>query len=111
MIPSGLWSHISIEEINSLTEDETDVLLYICNVLYPIKLPEATEEHPITLNHIRYAQRNAIIGRVIQACSVVTEEGKEVYNGLRTKLGLPVPEIKEESKEILSGSLTGSNVQ
>jgi hypothetical protein len=109
MIPSGMWPHISIDEINSLTEDEADCLLYICNTLYPIKLPESSE--PIGLNIIRYAQRSSIIDRVTQACSVVTEEGKPIYNGLRSKLGLPVPEIKEGTKEILSGSVTGSNVQ
>lgn len=108
MIPIGLWPHIKIEEINSLTEDEADMLLYICNVLYPIKLPESSE--PINLNIIRHAKRPAIIDRVTQACSVITEEGKPIYNGLRGKLGLPIPEIKEEVKEILNGPVTGSNV-
>ena len=50
-------------------------------------------------------------------------EGKEVYNGLRFKLGLPIPqpvvppsielpvsEIKEPKNEIINGPPTGSNV-
>lgn len=119
MIPPRLWPHVSIEEINSLTEDEVDILLYICNILYPIRppTPSETNPHPITLNLIRCAQKQSVISRVMQACSAVTEEGKPIYNGLRTKLGIPNPPeptpepIKEEPKQILIGPPSGSVVQ
>ncbi len=122
-LPVCYFPHIKIEEVSSLTEDEASMLLYICNVWAPIKLPQCKEEHPITLNLIRCAQRSAIIDRVIQAHSVISEEGKEIYNSLRTKLNIPNPsptpipiteqskeKTKESEKEILNGPTTGSNV-
>ena len=79
-----------MEEINSLTESEADMLLYICNVWAPIKPPMPTEDdpHPINLNVIRYAKRPSILDRIKQSESVIKEESKEIYNGLKTKLNV-----------------------
>lgn len=113
MIPSALWAHITIEEINSLTEDELDMLLYICNVLYPIKLPECKEENCVTLNLIRYTQKPSIISRINDAHSSINEEGKLIYNNLRQKLNLPIHQFPESliKEQINNGPTTGSNVQ
>jgi len=90
MIPSCLWPHISIDEINSLSEDESFMLLYLCNVWAPIRPPMPSEDdpHPITLNLIRYVKRNAITDRIKQAEPIVKEEYREIYNGLKTKLSV-----------------------
>lgn len=108
-LPAVLHPHIKIEEINSLTEQETDMLLYICNVWAPIRPPMPTEgnPHPITLTLIRATNRHAIIDRVIQACVVIKDNGKEIYNSLRTKLGIPNP--PEQKAELNNGPVTGSN--
>lgn len=88
MIPTGLWPHITIDEINSLSEDEAFMLLYFCNVLAPIRPPMPSEEdtYPITLNVIRYAKRESILDKVKQSEPNIKEEFKEIYNGLKTKL-------------------------
>jgi hypothetical protein len=88
LIPANLWPHITIDEINSLSEDESFMLLYICNVWAPIKPPIPTEEdpHPITLNLIRYSKKESIIDRIKQSEPNVKEEFKEIYNGIKTKL-------------------------
>lgn len=88
LIPLGLWPHITIEEMDSLTEQESDMLLYICNVWAPVRPPVPSEEdpYPMTLNLIRYVRREAILDRIKQAESVVKEEHKEIYNGLKMKL-------------------------
>lgn len=88
MIPPGMFPHITIEEINSLSEDESFMLLYLCNVWAPIRPPVSSEEdpHPISLNLIRYAKRNAIVDRIKQSEPLIKEEFKEIYNGLKTKL-------------------------
>lgn len=93
MIPPSLHRHITVEEINSLSEDEVDMLLYICNVWAPIKPPMPTEDnaYPVTLNIIRSTIKEAVIDRVTQANSVISDEGKEVYNSLKTKLGIINP--------------------
>jgi hypothetical protein len=88
MIPSGMLPHITIEEINSLSEDEAFMLLYLCNVWAPIRPPVSSEEdpHPVSLNLIRYANKNAVIDRIKQSEPLIKEEFKEIYNGLKTKL-------------------------
>ena len=89
--PLGMFPHISIEEINSLSEDEAFMLLYLCNVWAPIRPPTPSEEdpYPVNLNLIRYANKNAILDRIKQAEPIVKEEFKEIYNGLKTKLKVP----------------------
>lgn len=88
MIPSGLWPHITIDEINSLSEDEAFMLLHFCNVWAPIRppVPSTEDPYPVTLNLIRYAKREAILDRIKQADPIIKEEFKEIYNGLKTKL-------------------------
>jgi hypothetical protein len=88
MIPAGLWPHITIDEINSLSEDEAFMLLYLCNVWAPIRPPvsSADDPYPVTLNLIRYCKKEAVFDRIKQAESVIKEEHKEIYNGLKTKL-------------------------
>jgi hypothetical protein len=89
-------NHIRIEEIKSLSEIESNMLLYICNVWAPIVFcaPDPENPHPVTLNLIRYCKREAIIDRINQAENVIKDEGKEIYNGLRVKLGMPLIEFK-----------------
>jgi hypothetical protein len=89
-IPAVMWPHIRMEEINSLTEQESDMLLYICNVWAPIRppTPEPEDPYPISLDIIRYAKRESIIDRIKQAETIIKEESKEIYNGLKTKLGI-----------------------
>lgn len=88
MIPQGMFPHITLDEINSLSEDEAFMLLYLCNVWASIRPPTPSEEdpYPVTLNLIRCVNRHAILDRIKQAESIVKEECKEIYNGLKTKL-------------------------
>ncbi len=97
----NMHAHISIEEMNSLTEAETDMLLYICNVLYPIRPPVPTEhnKHPITDTYIRSANKDFILARVIESESAISETGKEVYNTLRNKLSIPLEKKVEQTQE------------
>lgn len=75
-----------MEEISSLTEQELDVLLYICNVIKPIKPP--APEGEVTLNIIRAAKRESILNRVKECESMFKEEHKPIIDGLKTKLGI-----------------------
>lgn len=105
MISALLHSHISIDEINSLTTDEKDLLLAICNIWAPIRppMPSAEDPYPITLNIIRSAKREAILDRVIQAEKVITDEARPIYEGLREKLSVPV--VKKVEEPPVSGSV------
>lgn len=90
---SLLYPHITIDEVNSLTTDEKDLLLIICNIWAPIHppMPSPEDPYPITLNIIRATKREAILDRVIQAEKIIKDEAKEVYSGLRYKLNIPLP--------------------
>jgi len=108
--PALLYAHITIEEINSLTIDERDLLLIICNIWAPIRPPVPTEDnpYPISLNLIRATRRECIIDRIVQAEKVIIDSALPVYIELRKKLSIPgevkIPEVvpivvKEEIKE------------
>jgi hypothetical protein len=91
MIPPVLWPHITSDEITLLTEDEISMLLYICNVMFPISLPTPSEEdpHPITLNLIKSSKRHFIVDKIKKSEPEIKEEFKEILNGLKTKLNIP----------------------
>lgn len=90
MIPALLYPHITIEEINTLSDTEKDMLLYICNVWAPIDLPFSSPDniYPISLNIIRYVRKDAIVDRINQAEAVIKDEAKEIYAGLKAKIGI-----------------------
>lgn len=117
-------THITIDEIKSLTESEASMLLYICNVLDPIIPPISTPNnlYPISLNIIRCAYRDSILNRINKSESHIKEEAREIYNGLRTKVNLspivfPVmstvitESVTSQVSEINNGPVTGSNIQ
>ncbi len=106
MIPQSLYQHITIEDIEGLSEQEADMLLYICNVWAPIRPPMPTEEdpHPINLNMIRVIRKPAVLDRVRQAESIIKDEARLIYESLRNKFGIPV----EKPPIVLTAETTGS---
>jgi hypothetical protein len=92
-----LYAHITLQELDSLTEQEKDMLFYICNVLFPIRPPFPTEEdkYPVATCFILAAIRDSVIQRITSAEPKIKEEALEIYNGLRSKLGLSLVEIKK----------------
>ena len=95
--PALLFPHITIEEINSLTTDEKDLLLMICNIWAPIRppMPSIEDPYPISLNMIRSTRKECILDRIIKAEKVITDLARPIYIELRKKLSIPL-EIDEE---------------
>jgi hypothetical protein len=119
ILPPTMFQHITIEEIHSLTEDELDMLIFICNIWAPIRPPivESGETY-LGITHIRSAKRDSILDRVIQAEKIVAPVGMEIYEELRKKLSIPVVKNIERATEpfimnnigscTISGSWSGS---
>jgi len=106
-----MFKHITIEEMNSLNEDEKILLLCICNIWAPIRppMPSTEDPYPITLNIIRYTIREAVLDRIIQAEKVIKLEAKSIYENLCLKLKIPRPEVvKETVKEVEKTEVSGS---
>lgn len=110
MLPSVMWPHISIEEVNSLNENEADMLLFICNVWAKISPPVSVEDdpYPINLNVIRYAKRQSILDRVKQAESIIKDESRSIYEALCNKLSIPIEKKVDVISEPVKMNSTGS---
>lgn len=91
------FPRITIEETNNLTEQESDFLLYICNVISPIFPLAITPEtpHPCTLSLITSVKRTHILDIIDKAATNVKETGLSTYNRLRCKFGLSPVEPKQ----------------
>ena len=93
--------HISIEQMRDLTLEEQEMLLYICNVSFPMfpPMPSETNPYPINLNLIRYANKDSVMERIVKSAELINDSGREIYNGLCSKFGLPLLEIKPPAIE------------
>lgn len=70
-----------IGQLESLTEDELSLLLYIVNVIEPLRPPLE-----ITPKFLLFFQHDALVWKVAQQESKLTDEGKKIFHGLMTKL-------------------------
>ena len=70
-----------ISQLNSLNESELSLLLYIVNVIEPLRPPLE-----ITPNFLLFFNHDALLWKVAQQESKLTDEGKKIFHGLMTKL-------------------------
>lgn len=70
-----------ISQLKSLTKHEFDLLLYIFNVLEPIRPPIVIDEKSIL-----FIRHDILTWKVAQQESKLTDEGKLVFKGLMSKL-------------------------
>ena len=70
-----------IGQLKSLKSDELNFLLYLVNVLDPIRPPD--EITPRLLLSIKH---DALLFKIAQQQPKLTEEGKKVFHSLMTKL-------------------------
>lgn len=70
-----------IGQLESLTEDELALLLYIVNVIEPLRPPLE-----VTPKFLLFFKHDALVWKVAQQESKLTDEGKKIFHGLMTKL-------------------------
>ena len=79
-------------QLQLLNQDEISLLLYIVNSIEPKSL-QNVEFGP---NELLWIKHDALTWKVSQQESKLTTEGKEVFNGLMTKLNYTPQQEREE---------------
>ena len=94
---------MTLEQLSSLTEDELDLALYVCNVVSPPI--QGMEIPPCGLTWFR---KGALEQKLLAIFPKVLPEAHPIYSSLLTKLNVQ-HEIKQEQPPLpVTGSITGS---
>lgn len=89
-----------IGQLQSLTQDELALLLYIVNVIDPISIPKM-EFGP---KELLWFKHDALLWKLAQQEPKLTPEGKEIFQGLMSKLN-KTPQQEQEEYERASKPL------
>ena len=96
-----------IGQLENLTEDELALLLYIVNVIEPLK-STATE---ITAKQLLWFKHDSLVWKVSQQESKLTPEGKEIFKSLMTKLNTTAQQEAENYASSSQPMFEQSNFQ
>ena len=80
-----------IGQLQTLSQDELSLLLYIVNAIDPTSIPKM-EFQP---KHLPWFDHDLLTWKVAQQESKLTPEGKEVFKNLMTKLNNTVEQEKK----------------
>ena len=97
-----------INQLESLTESELSLLLYVVNILEPIKSPSFHIETP---KELLWVKHDALIWKLSQHQSKLTDEGKLVFDGLLAKLNKTPEQEREDYERATNTELTQSEFQ
>lgn len=92
---------MTLEQLSSLTEDELDLALYVCNVIAP---PFTGMEIPP--RGLTWFRPGALEQKLVSCFNKVLPEAHPIYSSLLTKLNVQ-HEIKKNETPV-SGSVSGS---
>lgn len=93
---------MTIHQLNTLTEDELAMALYIVNNISPPKIPPG----PFEARHLTWFKHNALIHKFLESFPKIKPEGHAIFSSLMEKLGAKV-EIKLVS-QVSETPITGS---
>ena len=79
------------QQIDLLSEDEKDMLLYILNQVFPVAFPKMEFD----LHTIKWHRHDLLMKKIIETFPHLKPEGHSIYSSLLTKLGVQ-HEIKYE---------------
>lgn len=85
---------MTLDQLNSLTDEELGMALYIVNVLKPIETNPNLS--PRLLTAIKHP---ALVQKIVESFDLVKPEAHEVYSSLLKKLGVEFKIEKKEDKE------------
>ena len=95
-------------QLESLTDSELSLLLYVVNVLEPIQSPNFHIAKPTQLLWVRHG---ALLWKLAQHQSKLTDEGKEIFNSLMVKLNKTPEQEREDYERATNTELTQSEFQ
>jgi hypothetical protein len=74
---------MTLEQLHSLTEDELSLLWFIVN-----KIGQPIVRYELDPPLFTSIEKQQLINRVLTAESSLSEEGKPIYESLKTKMGI-----------------------
>lgn len=77
-----------IGQLESLTNDELSLLLYVVNVLEPLSVPKIE----IKPKELLWYKHDVLLWKLTQIQSKLTDEGKPIFESLMTKLNQTLQE-------------------
>ncbi len=92
---------MTLNQLESLTEDEVAFCLYVVNTLFPPDSPKMEFQ----TRHLTWFRKGVLEQKIQQAFPHVKREGHPVFSSLLNKLGVP-HEIRYETRP---QETTGSN--
>lgn len=77
---------MTINQLNTLTEEELSIVLYIVNVVSPLSFPkiEFKPENLVWFKH------DALVKKLLDTFPSIKPEGHEIFKSLMLKLGVKV---------------------
>jgi hypothetical protein len=96
-----------IGQLETLTEDELALLLYIVNVIEPLGAPQME----ITAKQLLWFKHDSLVWKVVKQESKLTPEGKEIFKSLMTKLNTTAQQEAENYASSSRPTFEQSNFQ
>jgi len=96
-----------INQLGLLTEQELSLVLYVVNVLEPLQSPKIE----LGLKELPWLKHESLIWKLKQHQSKLTDEGKEIFNSLMTKLNKTPQQENEDYERATNTQLTQSEFQ
>lgn len=97
-----------LSQLQLLDESELSLLLYIVNVLDPIQSPRVNMDIP---QHLLWVRHDALLWKINQYQSKLTDEGKEIFNSLMIKLNKTPQQEREDYERSTNTTLTQPEFQ
>lgn len=95
---------MTLNQLETLTEDELALVLYVVNVIAPLEVPKMTFEP----RQLTWFKHDALIKKLLDSFNRLKPEGHATYVSLMQKLGVCI-EIKQQPNEPARTENTGSN--
>ena len=91
-----------ISQLQSLTEEELQLLLYIVNVVEPLTIPKIE----IGPKELLWFRHDALLWKLSQQESKLTPEGQTIFQGLMAKLNKKATQEAKEYYEHTSSPIS-----
>ena len=92
---------MTLNQLESLTEDELCLCLYIVNVTFPVECPKME----FTPRQLTWLKHDALVKKLTDAFPRLKHEAHPIYSSLLTKLGIQHQIKYEQPQPPVSGSI------
>lgn len=103
-----IWTltNMTLNQLESLTEDELAMCLYVVNVVDPLKLPEMN----VAPRHLTWFRHEMLVKKLVNSYNTVLPEGRATYISLLNKLGYNEIKLEEPKAEATASAAPSGSV-